>query len=156
MSYEGAPENWIAFLGLTNYIFTTIFLIECILKLIAFDWSYFETGWNRFDFFVVVASLLDIGLELLDTDTLTFLSVGPQLARVMRVLRVSRVLRLAGKSEGLQALLQTITMSISSLMNVFLLLMLIFFMLSILGVFFFREITEGDIIDDYKNFTNFS
>ena len=34
-----------------------------------------------------------------------WLSAGPQLARVMRVLRVTRVIRLAGKAEGLQAII---------------------------------------------------
>jgi len=81
-------------------------------------------------------------------------SMGPQLARIMRVLRVSRILRLAGKNPGLQALLQTITMSVTALANVFLLLLLVLFIFSILGWFFFSNIIEGDVISEYKNFTN--
>jgi len=85
-----------------------------------------------------------------------FLSIGPQLARVMRVLRVTRILRLAGKAEGLQAILQTIMFSIPALMNVFALLLLIYFMMSVLGNFLFKNISQGDVIDDeYKNFRNF-
>jgi hypothetical protein len=34
-----------------------------------------------------------------------FLTIGPQIARVIRVLRVTRVIRLAGKAEGLQAII---------------------------------------------------
>lgn len=82
-------------------------------------------------------------------------TIGPQLARVMRVLRVTRVLRLLGKEKGLQAIIQTIMFSIPSLMNVFMLLQLIFFMFSILGVFMFGQVTEGDVVDELKNFTNF-
>ena len=70
--------------------------------------------------------------------------MAPQLARVLRVLRVSRVLRLAGKNEGLQALLMTIQMSVSSLLNVTLLLLLIFFMFSVLGVSLFQNVTRSD------------
>ena len=108
-SYEGAPEVWNNFLEVTNYVFTVIFLVEAILKLFAYGKSYFDTAWNRFDFFVVVSSIFDIALKLLpsasaDSDS-NVLSVGPQLARVLRVLRVSRVLRLAGKYKGLQSLL---------------------------------------------------
>jgi hypothetical protein len=84
-----------------------------------------------------------------------FLTFGPQIARVMRVLRVTRVLRLAGKAEGLQAIIQTIMFSIPALVNVFMLLMLIFFMFSIMGVFMFGTIKEGDVLDDLKNFNNF-
>jgi hypothetical protein len=40
-------------------------------------------------------------------------------------------------------------------MNVFALLMLIFFMFSILGVFFFRKITRGDSINEIMNFSDF-
>ena len=41
-------------------------------------------------------------------------------------------------------------------MNVFLLLMLIFFMFATLGVFFFSDITEGGIVDpQFKNFRRF-
>jgi hypothetical protein len=40
-------------------------------------------------------------------------------------------------------------------MNVFMLLMLIFFMFSILGVFAFGEVTEGEVLDDFKNFNDF-
>ena len=40
-------------------------------------------------------------------------------------------------------------------MNVFMLLMLIFFMFSILGVFMFGDVKSGEVIDDLKNFNNF-
>lgn len=156
LSYEGASVSWEAFLEFTNYIFTTIFFLECVLKLFAYQRAYFYTNWNRFDFFVVASSLIDIGLKFLpsadgegDNQVLT---VGPQLARVLRVLRVSRVLRLAGKYKGLQALLQTITKAFPAIINVFGLLMLIFFMMATLGVFFFADISDGEIINRFKNF----
>ena len=74
---------------------------------------------------------------------------------MMRVMRVTRVVRLAGKNEGLQALMQTITLSVGALANVFLLLMLVLFIFSILAVFFFSELSEGNVIDDFKNFSRF-
>ena len=89
---------------MTNYIFTAIFIIEAVFKLLVYGLAYFKTGWNKFDFFVVVSSLIDVGLEMAipvpeggqeDESGSEILSVGPQLARVLRVLRVSRVLRLA-------------------------------------------------------------
>lgn len=47
-------------------------------------------------------------------------------------------------------------MSVGALLNVFGLLLLILFMFSVLGVFFFNQLSEGDVINDYKNFKNFS
>ena len=81
-SYEGAPDNWVNFLEVTNYIFTVIFLLEAILKLFAYGKSYFDTAWNRFDFFVVVSSLFDVALNFMPTESSessgsNVLSVGP-------------------------------------------------------------------------------
>lgn len=134
-----------------------------MFKLYVYRLAYFKTGWNKFDFFVVMSSLMDLGLEISlpvpeggnEKSENQILSVGPQLARVLRVLRVSRVLRLAGKNEGLQSLLKTIQMSVSSLINVFILLMLIFFIMAVLGNTLFINVTDGDVISDWKNFTNF-
>ena len=163
LDHEGASPGMISFLRVSNYIFSAIFLVEAILKLYVYRWAYFKTGWNKFDFFVVVSSVLDLSVEMIlptpeggqEDSGSEILSVGPQLARVLRVLRVSRVLRLASKDKGLQSLLKTIMMSIDSLFNVFILLMLIFFIMAVLGNTMFFEVYEGNVIDEYKNFTNF-
>jgi len=81
--------------------------------------------------------------------------MGPQIARMLRVLRVTRIVRLAKKNVGLQALMQTITLSVGALFNVFLLLMLCLFIFAILAVFFFGELADGNVIDDFRNFKNF-
>ena len=65
------------------------------------------------------------------------------------------MLRLAGKYKGLQSLLKTIIMSVDSLFNVFILLMLIFFIMAVLGNTMFFDVYEGNVIGEYKNFTNF-
>jgi flagellar basal body-associated protein FliL len=41
-----------------NYVFMAIFTIEAVLKLIAMKQHYFKDGWNCFDFFVVVCTLI--------------------------------------------------------------------------------------------------
>jgi hypothetical protein len=66
-------------LDFTNYIFTVIFAIEAIFKLIAFGNTYFKNSWNKFDFFVVCASFFDILLKMLDDLAAgnSFLAVGP-------------------------------------------------------------------------------
>jgi hypothetical protein len=153
--YETIDDTMVDVLRVSNYIFSFIFFVEACLKLVAFGKSYFKNAWNKFDSFVVVSSIFDLVLEVMGSASLTWLSAGPQIARVMRVLRVTRVLRLFGKAKGLQAIIQTIIFSIPSILNVTMLLMLIFFMFSILGVFMFGEVTEGEVLDDLKNFNNF-
>ena len=41
-----------------NIVFTAIFTLEVIMKLIGFTWYYFKIPWNVFDFIVVVMSIL--------------------------------------------------------------------------------------------------
>lgn len=141
LDHDGASPSMVTFLKVSNYIFTAIFLVEALLKLYVYREHYFKTGWNKFDFFVVASSLIDLGLELAmpkpdggsEDSSSQILSVGPQLARVMRVMRVTRVLRLANKYKSLTSLLKTIVMSVDSLINVFILLMLIFFIMAVLS-----------------------
>lgn len=47
-------------------VFTSIFTLECCLKLMALSKEFFECGWNIFDLIIVSASLLDLIFELVD------------------------------------------------------------------------------------------
>jgi Ion transport protein len=155
MDYDDAPYYYSHPVELVNYLFTAVFIAECILKLIAFGEAYFATSWNCFDFSVVVTSMFEITLDGLGSANLRFLRLGPQLAKVLRVLRVGRLIRLINRYRGIDALLQTIWFSLPSLFNVFALLMLIYFISAVLGTFLFRRITTGYIISDQFNFSNF-
>ena len=92
----------------------------------------------------------------MSANSLKVIRVGPQLARIMRVMRVSRLFKLLNKYKGLQALIQTITFSLPSVMNAFALLSLVYFIFSVLAVFFFKDTTEGQNLDAYMNFVNFT
>jgi type IV secretory pathway VirB2 component (pilin) len=155
-TFEGQSDAYSSVLEKINYMFTGAFAIECALKLIAHGWNYFGSAWNKFDFFVVSASFLDIIMANMSANSLKVIRVGPQLARIMRVMRVSRLFKLLNKFKGLQALIQTITFSMPSVINAFALLALVYFIFSVLAVFFFKDITSGSEIDDYMNFSNFT
>ena len=64
LDHDGASPSILSFLQITNYIFTAIFIIEAVLKLSVYRWAYFKDGWNKFDFFVVMSSLVDVGIEM--------------------------------------------------------------------------------------------
>lgn len=83
LSYEGMSNNYSSVLEKTNYFFTAVFTIECVLNLIALGWKgYWIISWNKFDFFVVITSLLDIFISLvLASASTNFLRIGPQLIR---------------------------------------------------------------------------
>lgn len=57
------------FLNVTSYIFTTIFTIEMMLKVIANSCflgrgAYFKDGWNILDGVLVIISLTNVTMEL--------------------------------------------------------------------------------------------
>ena len=60
ITFEGESEAYTSALDFLNYIFSAIFLMEAVLKLIAQGISYFYSSWQKFDFFVVCASMVDI------------------------------------------------------------------------------------------------
>ena len=65
LDHEGASENMLDFLKVSNYFFTAVFFFETCIKMYVYRQHYFKTGWNKFDFFVVASSLIDLGLELI-------------------------------------------------------------------------------------------
>ena len=146
MNYENSHPVYDKCLTIANYVFTGIFIAECCIKLLAYGLAYFHTGWNKFDFFVVAASIADLIIANIDGIDAAFLK-SFQIIRVLRVLRVTRVLRLVKSLKGLEKLIQTLSWSISALQNVILLMLIIFSIFSILGVYFYDGV-------DYKNYTD--
>ena len=160
-SYDDSPSEYEYILKVANWVFTGIFILECILKIIAYGvGGYFYYGWNKFDFFVVIASIADIVIANIDGIDAAFLK-SFQIIRVLRVLRVTRVLRLVKALKGLEKLLQTLSWSISALANVFLLMFLIFCIFSILGCYLYDGLTYKKYqekmyyMDQFYNLDNF-
>jgi len=108
ISFDGSPSNLSNLLKILNYFFTIIFIIECLLKLFAYGIKpYFHISWNKFDFFVVVVSLIDWIVNSVDGIDASFLKTF-QIIRVLKVLTVSRVIRLIKALKGLEKLIQTL------------------------------------------------
>ena len=108
IQYENMSLSFSYTINLLGYFFNAIYIIEAILKMIAFGSSYFRYGWNRFDIFVVACAIFDIILNNINSSALDKVSFAPSIAKVMRVLRVTRVIKLANKAQGLKAIIETI------------------------------------------------
>ena len=161
LNFEGSSSGYNTFLTIVNYVFTGIFIAECIIKLLAYGIvPYFHSGWNRFDFFVVVASILDLVVANIDGVDASFLK-SFQIIRVLRVMRITRALRLIKSLKGLEKMIQTLSWSLSALANVLLLMLIIFCIFAILGCYFYDTITyeeykDGFVyVNEYYNMDNF-
>ena len=60
LAWYGMNEDILSVLEVLNYIFTGIYTIEMIFKIIAFGKSYFRDGWCIFDFLIVMSAWLGI------------------------------------------------------------------------------------------------
>ena len=161
LNYEGCSSGYNTFLTIVNYIFTGIFIAECIIKLLAYGIvPYFHSGWNKFDFFVVISSIVDLAVANIDGFDASFLK-SFQIIRVLRVLRITRVLRLIKSLKGLEKMIQTLSWSLSALANVLLLMLIIFCIFAILGCYFYDGIVYKDYkdgfvyVNEYYNMDNF-
>ncbi|XP_028426004.1 voltage-dependent L-type calcium channel subunit alpha-1C isoform X5 [Perca flavescens] len=64
MQHHGQTKNFNDAMNILNMLFTGLFTVEMILKLIAFKpRGYFSDPWNVFDFLIVIGSIIDVILS---------------------------------------------------------------------------------------------
>ncbi|KAB0393836.1 hypothetical protein E2I00_019912, partial [Balaenoptera physalus] len=67
-----------------NYMFTTVFVLEAVLKLVAFGLRrFFKDRWNQLDLAIVLLSVMGITLEEIEINAA--LPINPTIIRIMRV-----------------------------------------------------------------------
>uniref|UniRef100_A0A672YTZ9 Voltage-dependent L-type calcium channel subunit alpha n=1 Tax=Sphaeramia orbicularis TaxID=375764 RepID=A0A672YTZ9_9TELE len=152
-----------------NLIFTVLFTVEMILKLMAFKArGYFGDPWNVFDFIIVIGSVVDVILS--EVDTALAASGGlyclhgcaaSENASVsitfFRLFRVMRLVKLLNRSEGIRNLLWTFIKSFQALPHVALLIIMLFFIYAVIGMQIFGKIAlvDGTQINRNNNFQTF-
>ena len=155
---DDSNPSYVLTLRYLNLGFSCVFMVEMVLKLLAYDKNYFLLGWNIFDFSVVMASILDIILTYANGVSSTpALSVLPQIARIFRVLRVTKLLRLFKQFKGLQKLIETFIFMMPAFANGLALLLLYLFITSITACFLMSGITgdSSGFFSGQNNFMNF-
>ena len=156
MFYNEAPSDYVSALENVNLSITFVFITEAIIKLIGSGpRGYFYNNWNKFDFFVVFTSTIDITLSYFVGTSTTLLRSGPQMFRMLRILRISKILRIFKALKTLETLVTIFGYSLPAILNVLSLLTLIFFIYSVLGVNLFHSVSAGKVISEYTNFHNF-
>lgn len=116
-----------------------------MIKITAYGFKYYwYVNWNKFDFIIVIMSLV-----ALDEQLLADLNFN---VTALRIIRVSRLLRMVKTSEGLRTLLKTLFMSLGNIINTSLLLVLILFTFSVAGMSLFGRIkmTKDDYLEDKR------
>ncbi|XP_030915866.1 voltage-dependent T-type calcium channel subunit alpha-1G isoform X3 [Geospiza fortis] len=143
MEHYQQPKVLDEALKICNYIFTVIFVMESVFKLIAFGFRrFFQDRWNQLDLAIVLLSIMGITLEEIEVNA--SLPINPTIIRIMRVLRIARVLKLLKMAVGMRALLDTVMQALPQVGNLGLLFMLLFFIFAALGVELFGDLECDD------------
>ena len=111
------------FLSIIDKIALTIFTIELIVKILVYKLKFFKDGWNVFDFIIVVVSLIPAS--------------GP--FSVLRAFRIFRTLRLLSIVPSMKRIIQAIFISIPGILSVGTIIVLIFYISSVLTTTFFGQ-----------------
>ncbi|KAG1967831.1 voltage-dependent T-type calcium channel subunit alpha-1I [Pimephales promelas] len=139
LEHYSQPHSLEITLKYCNYFFTSTFVLEAVLKLIAFGFRrFFKDRWNQLDLAIVLLSVMGIILEEIEISAA--LPINPTIIRIMRVLRIARVLKLLKMATGMRALLDTVVQALPQVGNLGLLFMLLFFIYAALGVELFGEL----------------
>ncbi|XP_076614517.1 calcium channel, voltage-dependent, L type, alpha 1D subunit, a isoform X1 [Chaetodon auriga] len=149
---QSALFNYV--MDILNMVFTAVFTVEMVLKLIAFKpRHYFADAWNTFDALIVVGSVVDIAItEVNNTEDSARISIT-----FFRLFRVMRLVKLLSRGEGIRTLLWTFIKSFQALPYVALLIAMLFFIYAVIGMQVFGKVAmvDGTHINRNNNFQTF-
>uniref|UniRef100_A0A8C2U9G6 Voltage-dependent L-type calcium channel subunit alpha n=1 Tax=Coturnix japonica TaxID=93934 RepID=A0A8C2U9G6_COTJA len=147
-------------MNILNMLFTGLFTVEMVLKLIAFKpKGYFSDPWNVFDFLIVIGSIIDVILS--ETNVTIIECIPPPKANAeensrisitfFRLFRVMRLVKLLSRGEGIRTLLWTFIKSFQALPYVALLIVMLFFIYAVIGMQVFGKIALNDTTEINRN-----
>ena len=118
-----------------DYVTTTIFTIECVMKIVSLGLvmngadSYLRSLENVVDFLVISISIF------------SYTNIGSNMkgVKVFRIIRLLRPLRLISRNENLKISLKALAVSIPAILSLMFVIMLVFFVFAILGVNLLKE-----------------
>ncbi|XP_048846270.1 sodium channel protein type 4 subunit alpha B [Brienomyrus brachyistius] len=111
-----------------DQVFTYIFIVEMLLKWVAYGYKvYFTNAWCWLDFLIVDVSLISLTANLLG-----YSELGP--IKSLRTLRALRPLRALSRFEGMRVVVNALVGAIPSIFNVLLVCLIFWLIFSIMGV----------------------
>ena len=102
-----------------------------------------------FDFFIVVASIASVIVSSFTTFNLGGKTI------IIRAMRVCRILRLIKRAKYLYLVFSTLVHTLPAMTNIGLLLCLLVYLYSIIGIQLFSEVMRNGIMNDSLNFESF-
>jgi len=144
----GDSDEKSMFLGILNLIFSSIFVIEAALKVIALGKGYFQSRWNIFDFTVVCGLVIGFVLKVSISDQRLVGSVSS----LVSLIRMGRLIRLIRLVKQLRAPFNIMLSVLPGMVNIGALLLLLFFVYAVCGVQLYSTIALQGELNEQANF----
>lgn len=118
MTYYRPDDTMYVQLEIIDHIILAVFAVEIMLRLLGHGFHYFRSGWNVFDFVIIMGSLI----------------AYPGQMALLRSLRVFRLFYLVEISRKMRHILSGLAIAFNGICHVILLMVIIFYAYAILGV----------------------
>ena len=131
-------DPWELTLIISGWIFNIIFIVEMLIKFYCMKGfcNYWREAANRFDFVIVMSSIVNIFLDAFDVDM--------PVLKVLRVFRALRVVRVLRRVDSVRAIVDSALCSMTSIINIFVFMMVVLIVFGCLGNQLF-----GNMFDAY-------
>jgi hypothetical protein len=147
MLWVDQSQWWQDTMRKVDWVFVAIYCLEAAAKILGLGHRvYFRGHWNKFDFGIVMFSIMDLVPfihEHLDTS-------------IVQTTRLLRMVKLVRRVQGLRALVNTLFMSLPAIFNLASLLVIVFYVYAVMGVQLFCGAPFQEFLTEDANFENFS
>lgn len=127
VEHYGQPQWLTDFLFYAEYVFLVLFILEMCLKMYALGVRvYFESSFNKFDFFVVMGSIFEV--------IWSYYKEGSFGLSVLRALRLLRIFKVTKYWASLRNLVISLLSSMRSIISLLFLLFLFLLIFALLGM----------------------
>lgn len=127
VEHYGQPQWLTEFLFYAEYVFLVLFIFEMCLKMYALGVrTYFESSFNKFDFFVVMGSIFEV--------VWSYYKEGSFGLSVLRALRLLRIFKVTKYWSSLRNLVISLLASMRSIISLLFLLFLFLLIFALLGM----------------------
>ena len=115
------------FFAVLDWIFLGIYILEIVLKFLAYYLRFFLDVWNVFDVFIVIFSAIPS-------------TVGIQSLRNLRSFKALKGIKVVGRVEPLRVVVETTTASVVDILWILFLLVICFYIFGVIGCSLFSRI----------------
>lgn len=149
-AFFGQPDSWTATTEYLNLVFAVIFTVEAIIKIAAQRRLYFSDNWNLFDFTIVLLTIAGLIVTYSGNG-----SIG-SMPSIVRTFRVARAMRLINGMTEVKRLFKTLMLTLPAVLNILTLLVLLFFIFTIVGNQLFATVALNGANDQHTNLRYFA